>query len=161
MDAEINRMVDISDRQQILTLLSSLKPNKQPIFGIMTPQHMIEHLAQVLRLSSGKGEQKLFVPEEKAEKIRAIFIHGSRDLPIGFKTPFLPIDELLPLQFSDLDDAIQNLLNETDNFYEYFRLNPEAISLHPTMGALNHSQWIIFHNKHFAHHFKQFELFNK
>lgn len=152
-------MVDISNRQQISTLLSGLEPNKQPIFGMMTAQHMVEHLSLVLKLSSGKGEQKLFFPEEKAEKVRSIFIHGSRALPIGFKTPFLPTDELLPLQCSDIPEAINILFQDLDNFDEYFRLYPDTKPIHPTMGALHHSEWIIFHNKHFTHHLTQFELF--
>jgi len=28
----------------------------------------------------------------------------------------------------------------------------------PRLGKLNYKEWIIFHNKHFTHHFKQFEL---
>lgn len=158
MKTEISTVLDISNRTQIITLLLTLEPNRQPIFGIMTAQHMVEHLSLVLRLSSGRGEQKLFLPEEKADKIRAIFIHGSRALPIGFKTPFLPADELLPLQYSDIPEAIHTLLTDLDNFDDFFRLYPGIKPIHPTMGALHHSEWIIFHNKHFTHHFTQFEL---
>ena len=41
---------------------------------------------------------------------------------------------------------------------KYFEENKDATPINPTMGELNKQEWIIFHNKHFEHHFKQFNL---
>ena len=36
--------------------------------------------------------------------------------------------------------------------------NPAAKPVNPTMGELDRHEWVKFHNKHFTHHFKQFDL---
>ena len=41
---------------------------------------------------------------------------------------------------------------------KYFKENKDATPINPTMGELNKQEWTIFHNKHFEHHFKQFNL---
>jgi oxepin-CoA hydrolase/3-oxo-5,6-dehydrosuberyl-CoA semialdehyde dehydrogenase len=54
--------------------------------------------------------------------------------------------------------AISILLSELNRFDKYFKENKYATPINPTMGELNKQEWTIFHNKHFEHHFKQFNL---
>jgi hypothetical protein len=114
-------------------------------------------LTFAIMFSNGKLPQKLYFPIDKAEIIKKTIIYSNKEMPIGFKAPMLN-DELLELKFPNLKFAISVLLSELNGFDKYFEENKDATPINPTMGELNKQEWIIFHNKHFEHHFKQFNL---
>jgi oxepin-CoA hydrolase/3-oxo-5,6-dehydrosuberyl-CoA semialdehyde dehydrogenase len=153
----MNGFLNILDRQDIFQRLDLLKPEAMPVFGRMSPQHMVEHLCFIVQISNGKMPIRLFYPDEKAAKIKAYTIHSNNEIVIGFRAPMLPA-EPVPLIFSDLKEAVDHLREDLIDFDEYFRQNPGASPTNPTMGPLNYDEWIIFHNKHFTHHFRQFNL---
>jgi len=138
-------------------MLERLDANAVPLFGKMTAQHMVEHICGGVLFSNGKLPQKLYYPPEKAMVIKNIVIHSDAAFPQGFKAPMLG-DDLPRLVFPDLQTAISRLSIQLDKFHEYFEMNQEAKPIHPVMGELDYKEWIIFHNKHFTHHFKQFGL---
>lgn len=146
----------INGRLEISNLLNSLSKDAKPEFGIMSPQHMIEHLSIVVSISNGKFPQQLHSTSEKAEKIKNGFIYTDKEMPLGIKAPMLG-EEPPPLYFSNLESAINNLIKELDRFDDYFLKN-NMKPIHPIMGELTFNEWIIFHNKHFTHHLKQFNL---
>jgi hypothetical protein len=150
-------MINILDRQKTFPILMSLKEDDKPLFGKMSPQHMIEHLMYALSFSNGRSPQPLMVNERIAKTIRHHIINTEKEISIGFKAPMLG-DDLLPLRNPDLATAINYLEKELDLFDHYFKMNPDSSPVSPVMGELNYSEWIIFHNKHFTHHFKQFGL---
>lgn len=150
-------MVDIKNRQKISEKLSLLQIDSLPLFGKMSAQHMVEHLTFAIMFSNGKLPQRLYYPIEKADLIKATIIYSDKEMPIGFKAPMLN-DDLLELRFPDLKTSISMLLSELDCFDKYFIDNKDLKPINPTMGELNKQEWTIFHNKHFAHHFKQFNL---
>ena len=151
-------MINITaDRDNILERLTQLNENKQPIFGKMTPQHMIEHLALTVQFSNGKKPIRLYVSAERANRNKHAIIYTEQPMPVGYKAPMLR-DELLPLINADIKTAIDYLKNELRDFDDYFNSNKEAKPVQPVMGKLDYAEWIIFHSKHFMHHFKQFEL---
>ncbi|MFI5156737.1 MAG: hypothetical protein ACHQEM_11150, partial [Chitinophagales bacterium] len=76
---------------------------------------------------------------------------------IGFRAPMLPPDPV-PLKNQSLEAAKEQLKQELNAFDEYFARDPDAKPTNPTMGPLHFDEWLIFHNKHFTHHFKQFNL---
>lgn len=145
------------DDKFILSALSKLTTDAQPIFGKMTPQHMVEHLAFSLMFSNGKMPQALLVAEDTAAKIKEKIIDLDQEIPIGYKAPMLK-DDLPKLHFPSLDAAIQKLMTEWNDYNAYKQSYLYKISIHPTMGVLSYKEWDIFHSKHFKHHFKQFEL---
>ncbi len=151
-------MLNLSDKIQLLELLNKLQADAQPIFGTMTAQHMVEHLALAVRFSNGKMPQQHYYPTDKEQRIKAFVIGTNNELPIGFKAPVLPTETLLPLEYAHLADAIANLMSELQDFAAYFIQHPLAQPINPTMGELNYQEWVIFHQKHFSHHFRQFGL---
>jgi len=153
----LNNMVDIDNRQEISDKLNLLKNDTLPLFGKMTAQHMVEHLSFAIMFSNGKLPQKLYYPLVKAEFIKSTIIYSDNKMPIGFKAPMLG-DDLLKLEFPDLKTSISSLLSELKRFDQYFVDNKDSKPINPTMGELNKLEWTIFHNKHFEHHFKQFNL---
>lgn len=151
-------MVDIQhNKESIFDLLYKLQPDTQPVFGIMTPQHMVEHLSLVMRFSNGKLPQRLYYRTEKAEKFKQFTIYSDRELIPGFKAPMLS-EELYSLTNSSLTDAIEELKQEISDFDAYFKMHPHKKPISPTIGELDFSEWVIFHNKHILHHLKQFSL---
>jgi len=151
-------MLDILDRIKLFKILNKLQAGETPEFGEMTAQHMVEHLALSVRFSNEKYPQHNNYTFEKQQKIKAFVIGTGSSLPIGFKSPVLPVEGLPSLTFTNLTTAIENLKTELSDFDNYFNVNASEKPINPTMGELNYQEWIIFHNKHFTHHFSQFRL---
>jgi hypothetical protein len=151
-------MVDILDRIKLFDILSQLQAGYKPMFGAMTPQHMVEHLAFVVCFSNGKDPQQHHYPTDKEQKIKAFVIGADKEMPIGFNSPVLPTDGLPKLKHQNLIAAIENLKTELNDFDNYFLGHPTVRPVNPTMGELNYYEWVRFHNRHFTHHFKQFNL---
>ena len=149
--------LNILDRVDIFRRLDALKPDSPPVFGKMSAQHMVEHLIFIMRMSNGKMPIELFYSNEKAARIKAYTIHSNNEIIIGFRAPMLP-ESPVPLTRPGLREAVEQLQDELNGFDQFFHDNPEARPINPTMGPLNFDEWIIFHNKHFTHHFKQFNL---
>lgn len=150
--------VDITNRQELNSFLNNLTENSQPKWGQMKPQNMVEHLATVLQHTNGKKEAPQRVTDEEALKAKQYLIYTDAEMSLGLKTPLLPAEGPIPFEFSSLDEAKAHLNKELDDFETYHANYPEALFIQPRLGKLNRKEWIIFHNKHFTHHFKQFGL---
>ncbi|MBN8576546.1 MAG: hypothetical protein J0L66_06360 [Cytophagales bacterium] len=151
-------MIDILDRIKLLENLRQLQADSKPTFGILSAQHMVEHLAFAVRFSNSKEPQQHHYATEKEQKIKAFVIGTDKDMPIGFKSPVLPLEGLPALKHTNLICAIDYLQTELSDFDNYFIHHPHSKPINPTMGELNYQEWIRFHNRHFTHHFKQFRL---
>ena len=137
--------------------LNYLTESSKPMWGIMTPQHMVEHLIQAVQLSNGKlTNNECMNPPEKLKVLKR-FLLSPRPLPKNFVNTVIG-PELKPLINNSLADAIKKLNDELDHIENYFTKNPEAKPINPTFGPLNKEEWIKFHIKHFNHHFEQFGL---
>ncbi len=150
-------IVDIYNTQHIITKLKNLDPTAKPLWGKMSPQHIVEHLAFSLQTSTGKNQIRVHTAEDVANTIKQTIIYSDSEIPEGVKNPLLG-DEPPPLVHTDMQTAIQHLKTELAHFHNYYKENAEATHMHPRMALLNHKEWTIFHNKHFTHHFKQYNL---
>lgn len=139
-----------------IILLNKLKPESKPLWGKMSAQHMVEHLILAARTSNGKLNAGCFNPPEKWRTLKR-FLISSRPLPKGFMNPIIG-EDLLPLEYKNLDEAIKILSQEVDDYYKYFEENPDALLLNVTFGELNKAEWEVFHDKHFTHHLSQFGI---
>ncbi len=139
-----------------LQYIDKLNEDVKPLWGKMTPQHMVEHLILAVRTSNGKLKIECFNPPEKIPTLKR-FLMSSRPLPKEFMNPVIGPD-LLPLEYKNLAEAINNLKSEISDYISYFENNPQAVLTNPTFGDLNRDEWIVFHNKHFTHHLQQFGL---
>jgi hypothetical protein len=138
--------------------LKDLKPEASPLWGILTPQHMVEHLVLAMRFSNGKLTQDLILPEEKAARAKMRLLEPEWRMPQLFKAPFMPAEGLLPLEFSNIPEAMHALFSEIDEFYSFFAQNPDAKPFHAVFGPLNQEEWKVLHHKHIMHHLEQFHL---
>lgn len=136
-------------------LLSQLKPDQKAVFGIMTPQHMVEHLVKTVKTSiKSYGD----VPESPTEQHLRMkkFIFSNAEFP-----PTDPSKARLDeLRFGSIAEALNELKEAVQRFYAYFDENPEAQPYNSFFGALSREELERFHYKHILHHLKQFELIN-
>jgi hypothetical protein len=139
-----------------LMLLNKLDPRQKPLWGKMTPQHMVEHLILAVQMSNGKLNLECFNPPEKIPSLKR-FLLSSRPMPKLFVNPVIG-EDLRPLEYSSLNEAIEKLKNEIDDHILFFGNNPGANPVNVTFGELNKEEWIVFHKKHFTHHLSQFGL---
>jgi hypothetical protein len=72
--------------------LKDLTPEASPLWGILTPQHMVEHLVLAMRFSNGKLTQDLILPAEKAARAKMRLLEPEWRMPQLFKAPFMPAE---------------------------------------------------------------------
>jgi hypothetical protein len=149
--------IDITNRNELRSLLSKLTNETVAQWGVMQPQNMVEHLAEVLRYSNGKKQAQMRNTEEEALKAKEGLIYSDREISKGIKSPLLP-ENAAPFEFESLAVAIEHLEKELRVFDGFYRDNPTATCIQPRLGPMTGEEWIVFHNKHFTHHFKQFGL---
>lgn len=137
--------------------LSALSPGLKPQWGIMTLQHMIEHLGDNFRVSNGTAKSLVYTPAEKVEQLKRISLLSDRDFPKGITSPLVP-GEPLPYRTAGIKEAVAGLREEMTKFEQHFAGKNGHTENHPVFGPLTYDEWIIYQNKHFKHHFRQFGL---
>ena len=146
------------DRSNIESYLAKLTEDLKPNWGIMTPQHMIEHLEQQFRYAAAQKEDfEIATPAEHLDKYReAVFNHNP--FPNEHKHPLMKIGENEDLTHSDLATAKQKLIEAYDAYENYFKENPEARTKNVVFGMMDKFEWDLLSTKHFNHHFEQFGI---
>jgi len=144
---------------QVQKALNALTENKKPLWGKMTPQHMVEHLEQSILRHMGEPEaEKCYTPEENLEKWQDS-LYNFIKMPHNFEAPFMPKDGSLPdLQHKNLQVAKDSLIENLKRYIIYYRENPSAEHMDYVFGKLNKEMSELLQRKHFTHHFEQFEL---
>lgn len=137
-------------------MLSRLSDDTAPKWGILTPQHMVEHLVSSWRISNGKAQAPCITPEERLSALRQ-FLFSDKPFQKNIKNPILP-EGLTPLRKKNLEEANQQLVNEIRDFFAYFEEHPNSKPIHPIFGELDKEGWLLFQEKHIKHHFEQFGL---
>ena len=137
-------------------LLEKLNTGKKPLWGKMTPQHMVEHLILAVKMGNGKLEVECFNPPEKLPVLKR-FLMSDKPMPKLFINPLIG-EGLLPLKYSSLEEAKMELKAEIEDYQKYFEENPDSVLVNATFGSLNKAEWDAFHQKHFTHHLSQFGL---
>ena len=141
--------------EPLLAQLCKLNSNTTPVWGQMQPQRMVEHLADALYMSVGKGDFKIEVSEDRTERMQAWLETDkpmAKDVQVSFATPETP------LRNDELETAIDEFTDAFLTFEEWYEENEQRTAVHPFYGNLNYTQWQRLHSKHFAHHFEQFGL---
>ncbi|MBO3698992.1 hypothetical protein [Roseivirga sp. E12] len=142
--------------EEVPLILEKLTEDKQPVWGLMTPQHMLEHLIVTYKMSIGRIKIPVVSKEEDFLRLKAYLM---KDSPMRRSVPSpTGKNELQPLRSASLDEARAKLITETESFLSYMKANPNAVANHPYGGPMTANEWLCFHRKHFKHHFIQFGL---
>lgn len=139
-----------------LEKLNQLRADQKPLWGKMTPQHMVEHLYKAIQSSINEISLNVYTEERKIPVLKKLFL-GDRALPKEFMNPAIG-PELMQLEFEDMNNAINELRNVMQRYEQFFIDNPSFKTAHPIFGHLNKEEWDTFHQKHFKHHLSQFGI---
>ena len=138
--------------------LSKLTADAKPKWGIMTPQHMVEHLEYTYKITSGEIQDfEIATPEEILEKVHAS-LYNYKKFPKNSQFPMLEKDKLDDLKHQDLETAIEKFKEQREKYIKFFKENPEAKLKNLVFGELNKYESYLLERKHLNHHFEQFNL---
>lgn len=144
--------------EKIKSCLVKLQEDTKPKWGIMTPQHMIEHLEYTYKIASGEIQDfEVATPEKILDKVRDS-LYNFKKFPQNTNFPLLEKDTLDTLKHPDLQTAKQKFLDQRYKYLAFFKENPDAILNNLVFGELNKYEWYLLERKHLNHHFEQFDL---
>jgi hypothetical protein len=147
--------INIADREKLSFLLTRLEAGMTPLWGRLKAQTMIEHLIGAVEYTNGKKIAMAELPVEVAKSEKLAKVRDEFEIPRNVTGP-LP-DNSNETRYKDLQTAINALNKEIDTFEHFFETDGQT-AVHFAFGPMNHKEWILWHGKHFAHHFKQFGL---
>ncbi|HRH01740.1 MAG TPA: hypothetical protein PLN13_02075 [Bacteroidia bacterium] len=143
-------------RNGFLALLTNLNPKAKGQWGVMNGQEMVEHMSYAFRQANGKDTYELVTPAENVERMQQ-FVMSDKEFKPNTKNSLLG-EVAIPAQKNSMHDSIQELKEEIDAFFAYFKNDKELVLMNPFFGALNYEKWIALLYKHCVHHAKQFDL---
>lgn len=143
-------------KETYIALLNKLSGTEKGNWGVLSPQGMIEHMADAFSNAYGKVKLPAQTPEAILPKVRAFALS---DLPFKENTKNVLMSETpAPLRNDSIKDAINELENEIKAFISFYKTNPDSENLNPFFGEFNYQQWSHLLHKHTMHHLKQFNL---
>ncbi|RED43260.1 oxepin-CoA hydrolase/3-oxo-5,6-dehydrosuberyl-CoA semialdehyde dehydrogenase [Winogradskyella eximia] len=143
---------------KINACLSALQEDMKPEWGIMTAQHMIEHLEYTYKIASGEIQGfEIATPSTILDKVHNSLWNYDK-FPKNSQFPQLEKDTLEPLKHPDLATAIEKFKAQREKYIEFFKENPEAKLKNLVFGELNKYESYLLERKHLNHHFEQFGL---
>ncbi|WP_458627678.1 phenylacetic acid degradation bifunctional protein PaaZ [Winogradskyella sp. PC D3.3] len=138
--------------------LSKLTADAKPKWGIMTPQHMVEHLEYTYKIASGEIQDfEIATPEKILDKVHNSLWNYDK-FSKNSQFPQLEKDTLEPLKHPDLATAIEKFKAQREKYLEFFKENPDAKLKNLVFGELNKYESYLLERKHLNHHFEQFNL---
>ena len=138
--------------------LSKLSEDAKPLWGIMTPQHMIEHLEHTYKIAAGEIQDfEIATPEKILEKVKNSLWNYDK-FPQNSQFPLLEKDTLEPLKHENLAVAIEAFKAQRKIYIEFFKAYPDVKLKNIVFGELNRYEWYLLERKHLNHHFEQFNL---
>ena len=148
--------VDI-DRPYLENKLSKLREDTKPEWGIMTAQHMVEHMEHMYKMATNEIKVTIVTPEEHLEKYEdSLWNH--REMPKHVKHPDLKVGKTEDLRYENLEAAKSALIEAYDNYELFFSENEGIKTDNTVFGNLDKFHWDLLSRKHYYHHFKQFGL---
>ncbi|MBQ4821563.1 phenylacetic acid degradation bifunctional protein PaaZ [Aquimarina sp. MMG016] len=146
------------NRSNIEGYLAKLSEDAKPQWGMMTAQHMVEHVEKTIRIGAGEIQDfDIATPEEYLEKVQEM-IYNHKPMPKGHNHPLMKEGVLEELVHEDLTTAKMKLLEAMDALVVYFKENPEAVTKNAVFGEMNKFEWDLLNIKHLNHHFEQFGI---
>jgi oxepin-CoA hydrolase/3-oxo-5,6-dehydrosuberyl-CoA semialdehyde dehydrogenase len=144
--------------EKISEALSKLDDNSKPKWGNMKPQQMIEHLEYTYRIAAGQIQDfEIATPEKYIEKVQAT-LYNYEQMPREYDFPLSEKSEMKTFKHPDLDTSKKMMLEAREEYLQFFKENPDALTKNAVFGALNKFECYLLERKHLNHHFSQFGL---
>ncbi|PWK17556.1 phenylacetic acid degradation bifunctional protein PaaZ [Xanthomarina spongicola] len=149
--------VEMTD-EKIQECLNKLTAEAKPKWGIMTPQHLMEHLELTYKIASGEIQDfEIATPEKVLEKVHNS-LYNYKKFPKNTPYPTSKKGELEDLIHPDFLTAKEKFLEQREKYKTFFKENPDAILKNLVFGELNRYESYLLERKHLNHHFEQFGL---
>ena len=149
--------VEMTD-DKIAECLHKLTEDTKPQWGILTPQHLLEHLEHGYRIMSGEIQDfEIATPEKILDKVHNSLYNYDK-FPKGTAFPTMKKGELEDLIHPDFATAKQKFIEAREAFKTFFKENPEAVQKNMVFGNLNKYESYLLERKHLNHHFEQFGI---
>jgi oxepin-CoA hydrolase/3-oxo-5,6-dehydrosuberyl-CoA semialdehyde dehydrogenase len=144
--------------EKIQECLNKLKAEAKPKWGIMTPQHMLEHIEYTYRIASGEIQNfDIATPEKILEKVHNS-LYNYHKMPREHMFPLAEESKINELKLSSLEEAKLRFVETRNTYLKFFKENPDAIIKNAVFGEMNKYEWYLLERKHLNHHFEQFNL---
>ena len=126
-------------------------------WGKMTFQQMVEHLADAVRMASGKKVYtEVITPENQLDKFRE-FLMSDKPFRENTVNPLMPAAPA-PVRNVSAREAIKELQVELNDFFAALSTDEQKTTRNPIFGDLNFEQNVQLLYKHVRHHLQQFEI---
>lgn len=150
----------MNDKKHFLTvefpkLVEGLDPNTVAKFGLMTPQHMVEHLAVIIKISIKRTGEPENPPTPRQLGFQRFVKNGA---VFQYRPSTKTAADLPPLKYATYEEAVTQIPVAINRFYDHFEANPDAISYLNFMGEMNFEDLELLHYMHVRHHASQFGL---
>ena len=144
--------------EKVEACINKLTQDAKPKWGILTPQHLLEHLEQGYRIMSGEIQDfEIATPEKILEKVHHS-LYNYEKFPQGTAFPTMKKGELEDLIHPDFETAKTKFFEARAAYQSFFKENPEAVMKNMVFGELNRYESYLLERKHLNHHFEQFGL---
>lgn len=137
-------------------LLKKLRSETEPNFGLMTPQHMVEHLIGALGSANTKYEGERIHPATEQQLGMQKFIQSGSVLVHRPSTKTKA--DVPPLNYTSLEEAISNVPEAVQKYYAFQDNNPEYKPYASFLGEVTYEDVELFHYMHIKYHLWQFSL---
>ena len=140
-------------KEEFPALLDQVKQGSEANFGLMTAQHMVEHLTYVMKSSIKRYGEPPAEPVERHQKFKQFIANGA---VLKHRPSDKTKDDLPELKYESIEEAKPHVAEAIDRFYNFFEANPEFKPYSPFMGELSFDEIEHFHYMHFRYHLWQF-----
>lgn len=143
-------------KENYIPTLKKLKGNEVGLWGVLSPQGMVEHMTDSIGVAYGRIKENLQTPETLLEKTRA-FALSDKEFKPNTKNVLMS-ETPASLRNATMSEAIGELEKEISSFMDFYKAHPDQKVLNPFFGEFDYNEWLHLLHKHAVHHLKQFNL---
>ena len=137
--------------EQVPKMLERLNAEAKPAFGVMTPQHMLEHLIWVTKSSiKNYGPAPDISELSKGAKKFMQFVESGA--PMKYIEKNATPDDLNDLRLESIDAAKEGVSKAIDRLINDYNGRGDSPYFNPMMGVISPDQMLSFHHRHYVHH---------
>ena len=132
-------------------LLEGLTADLKPAFGVMTPQHMLEHLIWVTKSSIkdfGPAPDRSELPDKVLKFMH--FVESGKPMKHIHKD--VTAADLNDLRLESLEAAKKGVEEAIDRLINDYNTRGDKPYFNPMMGVISKEHMIDFHMRHYVHH---------
>ena len=143
-------------RNDYLPMLRALPASTPRLWGKLSQQGVVEHMADAVRMANGHDLYDCDLTEAHIEKMHD-FIRSEKPFRENTVNALLPA-EPLPLRWDTKEEALEELQNEMNAFFDLFADDHARLVTNPFFGDLDYELWVRLLYKHAGHHLRQFGM---